>query len=89
MKPIDAIEEMGDQHDDESKECNYEASSRNELNVHQESYHKDGYNENGKLEVELCRQFLECEDCDDKLTLKDDLKDHEEVPHEDVFGSNY
>ena len=35
VKPIDAIEEMGDQHDDEYKECNYEASSRNELNVHQ------------------------------------------------------
>ena len=88
VKPIDAIDEMGDQQGDECEECTYEANSRNNLEVHQESL-LDGYNDNGKLEVELCRQFLECEDCDDKLTLKDDLKVHEEVPHEEVFGSNY
>ena len=49
VKPIDATEEEID------VESYDEANSRNNLEVHQEPL-LDGYNENGKLEVELCRQ---------------------------------
>ena len=40
MKPIDDIEEVGDQHDDECVECYYEADSRKDLDVHNDGYNK-------------------------------------------------
>ena len=52
MKPIDDIEEVGDQHDDECVECYYEADSRKDLAVHD-----DGYNERN-LELMVCPQVL-------------------------------
>ena len=45
--------------------------------------------ENLRWSYVASRQCLECEDCDDKSTVKGDLKVHEEVPHEEVIGSNY
>ena len=49
LKPVDDIEEVGDQHDDECVECYYEADSRKDLAVHHV-----GYNERRNLELMVC-----------------------------------
>ena len=53
LKPIDDIEEVGDQQDDECVECYYEADSRKDLEVHD-----DGYNKRRTLDLMVCRQVL-------------------------------
>ena len=82
LKPIDDIEEVGDQQDDECVECYYEADSRKDLEVHD-----DGYNERRNLELMVCRQSFECEDCDTKSNVEGDLYIHEETTH-GVIDSN-
>ena len=53
LKPIDDIEEVCDQQDDECVEFYYEADSRKDLEVHD-----DGYNERRTLDLMVCRQVL-------------------------------
>ena len=84
VKTRDTLEEIGDPQDDECDECNYEADSRNVLHVYQEPLYEDGYNERRNLELVVCRQRIECEDCDNIFPLKDDLEVHEETSHEEV-----
>jgi len=50
----------------------------------QEPLYEDGYNERRNLELVVCRQRIECEDCDNIFPLKDDLEVHEETSHEEV-----
>ena len=76
LKPIDDIEEVGDQHDEECVECYYEADSRKDLAVHD-----DGYNERRNLELMVCPQSFEYEDCDTKSNVEGDLDIHEETTH--------
>ena len=70
--------------DFEWKCCDYEANPINSMVVHEEPLYEDGYNERRNLELVICRQSFECEDCDNKFPLKNDLEAHEEISHEEV-----
>ena len=89
VKTRDTLEEIGDPQDDECDECNYEADSRNVLHVYQEPLYEDGYNERRNLELVVCRQSFECEDCDNKFPLKADLEVHKKNSHEEVPRINW
>ena len=74
---------ISDQQDDECVECYYEADSRKDLEVHD-----DGYNLRRKLELMICRQTFECEDCDTKSNIEDVLRIHEETMHGEIDSND-
>ena len=64
-------------------ECYYEAESIKDLEVHY-----DGYNERRSLELMVCGQSFECEDCDTKSNVEDDLNIHEETTHGEIDSND-
>ena len=66
------------------KYCDYEENSISGQALHQELLYGGINNEDIHNKYETYRQNFECEDCDNKFPLKDDLEVHEETSHEEV-----